>query len=518
MTNQRPNVLFVMTDQQRADTLGALGNDLIHTPNFDRLVETGVSFTNAYSQTPVCVPARYNIRTGCEPPTTDYYTNSGPGPNTGTVEERAGTYLPRAMRDRGYRTFGVGKFHTKPPYEDLGYETHLQSEELYNTVENRKERDAYGSFLADEFPEYDFLEQPHGERTEMYYMPQMSPLPAEVTVENWAADRAIDLIERDSERPFFGFLSFIGPHPPLAPPVPFNRMYDPDEMPSPIRGDIDVDHMDEQIPWMNHLIWASNGDEPVDGLRVRTLRARYYGEISYIDQCLGRVLNALEERGERENTVVCFFSDHGEHLGDHHAWQKESFFEQSANIPFVVSWPGELPAGERNDNLVCLTDLFGIATRVAGDIETRDGIDVLGLLNGETEPRERLLGYYGEPKTRQFKIMVREGDWKYIWLANGDRQQLFHLAEDPDELVNRATDDADVAARLRSAAVRDLQDHGLDQVLCDSDLDGFSFETRDCDRVHQFASWKDVDGFPEDPVDVLDSWELRSLDKFADER
>jgi choline-sulfatase len=285
-------------------------------------------------------------------------------------------------------------------------------------------------------------------------------------------------------------------------------MYDPDEMSSPVRGDVDVDHMDEQIPWMNHLIWASDGDEPVDDLRIRTLRARYYGEISYIDQCLGRVLNALEERGERENTVVCFFSDHGEHLGDHHAWQKESFFEQSANVPFVLSWPSELPTGERTDELVCLTDLFGIATRAAGDAETRDGIDVLGLLHGEVEPRARLFGYYGEPGTHQFKTMAREGDWKYIWLANGDREQLFNLADDPDELVNRVDDDPDIAACLRSAAIRDLRDHGLTEVLRDDCLDGFPFSARDRDRIHQLASWKGVDGFPNDPADVIDDWEL----------
>jgi len=134
---------------------------------------------------------------------------------------------------------------------------------------------------------------------------------------------------------------------------------------------------------MNYLIWASDGDEPVDDLCVRTLRARYYGEISYIDQCLGRVLDVLEERGNRENTVVCFFSDHGEHHGDHHAWQKESFFEQSTNVSFVLSWLGELPTGERNDDLVCLTDPFGIATQAAGDVGTRDGIDVLDLWMGK---------------------------------------------------------------------------------------------------------------------------------------
>jgi choline-sulfatase len=114
--------------------------------------------------------------------------------------------------------------------------------------------------------------------------------------------------------------------------------------------------------------------------------------------------------------------------------------------------------------------------------------------------------------------MVREDDWKYIWLANGGREQLFNLADDPDELVNRADDDAAVAARLRSAAVRDLRDQGLEEVICDDDLSGFPFGARDHDRICQFLSWKDVDGFPVNPGDVIDDWELQSLDEFAAER
>jgi len=518
MGNNRPNVLFVMTDQQRADTIRALGNDDIYTPNFDRLVESGVSFTNAYSQAPVCVPARYNIRTGRGPPVINYYLNGGPGPENETIEERAGPYLARAMRNRGYRTFGVGKFHTQPRFEDLGYDVHLHSEETYGTAEVRQERDDYGAFLAEEYPEYDFLEQPHGERTEMYYMPQMSPLPAEVTVENWAVTRAIEQIRAIDDQPFFGLVSFIGPHPPLAPPIPFNRMYNPDEMSSPIRGDPEIDHMDEQIPWMNYLIWATDGDQPVSDLRARTVLARYYGEISYIDQCLGRILDTLDDEGKRENTLVCFFSDHGEQLGDHRAWQKESFFEQSTNVPMIVSWPGELPAGERRDDLVCLTDLFSIATHAAGDVAPRDGIDLIDVIRGNSNGRDRLFGYHGIPGTRDFTMMVREGDWKYIWITNGGREQLFNLADDPDELEQRVSEDASVAERLRTAAVDELRRQGLDEAIDDGEPASVPYEKRERKRIHQMARWKGVEGFPEEPGTVLEGWSLDGADEFSSGR
>ena len=190
-----------------------------------------------------------------------------------------------------------------------------------------------------------------------------------------------------------------------------------------MRGDLETDHADEQIPWMNTLIWA----EDINDSHARVLKARYYGEITYIDACLGRILDAVEAREDGDNTVICFFSDHGDHLGDHHAWQKESFFEASTHVPFLVSWPVALPRDTTRAELVCLTDLFGIATGAAGETDTRDGIDVLGILTNGSPARDHVTGMYGEPGTPLFKIMIRNAHWKYIYLANGGRELLFNM-------------------------------------------------------------------------------------------
>jgi arylsulfatase len=497
----QPNVLYIMTDQQRFDTIAALGNPHIYTPNLDRLVRRGASFTHAYSTCPVCVPARYTTRTGCEPPTTRVFSNRHSPPVPGQADKmqgRCGEYLPHAMQRRGYRTFGIGKFHTHPWDEALGYEMHLHSEELYATPDQRQ-RDAYAAWIAREHPAFDYVEALMGERTEMYYMPQVSPLPAELTVERWAADRAVEQIAANDGRPYFGFVSFIGPHPPFAPPLPFNRMYDPDRMPNPVRGDPAVDHMDEQIPWMNAIIWAEDIHDP----HARVLKARYYGEISYIDDCLGRILDAVEARGDAENTLICFFADHGDHLGDHQAWQKESFFDAACRVPFLVSWPAVLPAGQRREELVCLTDLFGIATRAAGRTEVREGIDLLGMLAGTARPREELVGWYGEPGSPLFKVMVRSPEWKYIYLANGEREQLFSVREDLHELDNRAADCGDVVARLRATAVAACRMPGAADALEGSDLRAFPFRERERRRIYQFDRSRGVTGFPERPEDVL---------------
>lgn len=498
---KKPNVLFIMCDQMRADTITALGNPHIYTPNFDRLVKRGISFTNGYSTCPVCVPARYTIRTGCEPPTTGVYDNGAANVVEGqaaTMEGRCGKYLARTMGELGYRTFHVGKSHTHPRFEDIGFDVHLRSEELYGSPQDR-ERDAYASFIAKEHPEYDWVEGLMGERTEMYYQPQMSPLPAHLGVEAWAADRAIELIEAGGDKPYFGFVSFVGPHPPLAPPLPFNRMYNPDRMPNTVRGDITIDHMDEQIPWMNYVIWA----EDINDTQARTLKARYYGEITYIDQCLGRILDAVEASPDADNTLICFFADHGDHMGDHNAWQKETFFEASCHVPFLVSWPSRLSMGTKREELVCLTDLFGIATHAAGRTEVREGVDVLGIVEGKAKPREHLIGYHCHPETPWFRIMVREKEWKYIFMTNGGREQLFNVTEDPNELHQRLADRPDVAKRLRQVAVEALSKPNANRALDGGSLRSMEYRKRPAKRIQQFDRSRGVNGFPEHPADVL---------------
>lgn len=297
MVMKKPNILFIMTDQQRFDTIAALGNNHIYTPNLDRLVRRGVSFTNCYSNCPECVPVRANIRTGCGPDKTLIYGNVDvvkPSPDQPqTIEGRCGPYLPKVMKKLGYRTFGIGKFHTSPWDEEVGYDVHLHSEEIYFDSDQRA-RDSYASWIAREHPEYDFIEGLVGERSDMYYVPQMRPVPQELAVERWAADRTIQQINTPDDRPYFGFTSFIGPHPPFAPPIPYNRMYDSDKMPKPVKGNIQNDHTDDYIPWMNYFIFA----EDINDSQARVLKARYYGEITYLDDCIGRILDAVDTRAK----------------------------------------------------------------------------------------------------------------------------------------------------------------------------------------------------------------------------
>lgn len=492
---KRPNILFVMTDQQRFDTIAALGAPLVSTPNLDRLVARGISCTNAYSTCPVCVPARYGLMTGCEPSRTGWFGNWQPATD---ARARCGAYLPEVLAAQGYRTWGLGKFHTEPRREPLGFAVHEYSEELWPDEQTFRDDD-YVAWLRANAPAFAHLEQVHGERTDMYYIPQTRAQPAELCGEAWLAKRATEEIGRDDGRPYFGFVSFVQPHPPLAPPVPYNRMFDPEAMPAPLLGDPDIDTADDYLAWMNHAVWA----EEISPLQARQLRARYLGAIAFVDHCIGRILDAVENRHDADNTLICFFSDHGDHMGDHRAWQKESFFEASCRIPMLISWPRRWQGGRRWTYPVTLTDMFPLATAATGgDLHRRDGCDLLGSLDTGVSERARCLGMFGNPGSRHFKAMVREGDWKYLWLANGGREFLFNVREDPAESRCYGAQESATMEAMRTTLIGHLKDRELTlPALLNGKLRALPFEPFTRERIKQFG--RGITDFGQGPLPVF---------------
>lgn len=503
----KPNILLILTDQQRYDTIHALGNKKIYTPNMDRLVKRGVSFLNAYSPTPVCVPARYTIRTGCDSRNTRAFKNQiAPAVNgqKPTIEERCGQYIGKTMRNLGYRTFGIGKFHTYPWDENLGYDVHLHSEELYDNQDQRK-RDSYVKWLRENHPQYNYVEALMGERSDMYYQPQVSIVPAELGVENWAAEQAVIEINKKEDKPYFGFISFIGPHPPFAPPLPYNRMYNPDNMDNRLLSNIEIDLMDEQMKYMNQMVWA----EDMPDAHIRILKARYYGEISYIDTCLGKILDAVDNTDDPDNTLIVFTSDHGDNLGDHHSWQKECFFDTAMKIPFLVSWPKKLPQNITNNTLASLTDLFAIATNAGGSTELRDGADILDIILEKAIPRKHIVGLYGLPGSFLFKIMIRDNRWKFNYYANGNKTQLYDMLEDPNETINQIQKYPDIAKSLYQIAVQECQHPGLIDACENGNLKAFPYQERPKGRYYQFDASRGVFGYPKNPEDALKEYQAK---------
>ena len=224
-------------------------------------------------------------------------------------------------------------------------------------------------------------------------------------------------------------------------------------MPDLVYGSVEEDQLDEEIPFMRYAIWA----DAINPALARIVKARYYGEISYLDHCLGRILDAVEARPNSENVLICFFSDHGDLMGDHHGWQKQNFFEAACRVPFLLSWPALLPAGAMRNELISLADLFGIATEAAGECDVREGTNVLKMLRGECAPRDYLIGMVEPPGSHDFKLMVVTDEWKYIFMANGGREQLFNLRRDPNELSSCVASDSKIRNELHALGVQACQ-------------------------------------------------------------
>jgi arylsulfatase len=254
-------------------------------------------------------------------------------------------------------------------------------------------------------------------------------------------------------------------------------------------------------------VWADAINTPF----ARMVKARYYGEITYLDFCLGKILDRLEARVNWSNTLICFFSDHGDLLGDHHGWQKQNFFEASCRVPFLLSWPTTLPAGIVRRELISLADLFGIATGAGGACELREGIDILGMLRGQSAPRPHLAGMAEPPGSQDFKVMIVTDEWKYIFMANGGREQLFNLKRDPAERSNCVASASEVTNDLQARAVEACRVPGAMDALDGSKVRAFPFRERPRARICQFDQSRGVQGFPDKPEDALQDFDRVTL-------
>lgn len=450
MVNEQPNILLLLTDQQRFDTLCCAGNERITTPHLDALAASGVRFSHAFTPTPVCVAARMSLITGHRAGRTHWVDNGkvpGPAPELPT--------LMTLLHAAGYRTHAAGKLHFG------GRHYGLQSIDAMEEVPEVRIDDDYLRYLkAHHLPH----RYPHGIRDLLYYQPQTVDIPAEHAPNHWVAERAIDFLKdhvRYRRQPFFLWASWIAPHPPFAPCEPYASMYDPAAMPPP-------SYPDRPITSLPSPAWVHRGrldGAHLDKERMRRIRALYYGLISHVDAGIGRILQTLEALGLRDNTVVIFTSDHGDMLGDHGLSQKNVPYEPSVRIPLILRWPGRTAEGRVSHDLVGLTDLLPTVIQGA----KLDYLPEAGPL-----PEESLLfeeggglasrrdGYvidYGWGRTRW--LAVRTQTHLYALWAAGGREELYDLRTDPEQRHDLIATEPELAARLRSRALLWERQNGL---------------------------------------------------------
>ena len=407
----KPNILFLLADDQRADTIGAWGNRHIRTPNLDRLVKRGFSFRNNYcfggNSGAVCVPSRAMIMSG-----RTWFKVDG---NLANV-----TLLPEVLRAAGYATFATGKWHNGRPSLLRAFP---------------EARSVFLGGMADHtrVPVFDIVS---GEASE-------SRPAAKFSSEEFA-DAAISFLRAQrGQTPFFCYVAFTAPHDPRNPPAPYREMYY--RKPPPVPSNFLPQH-----PFDNGF--AKNIRDENLAAYPRTRRViqeqlcEYYGLITHLDEQVGRILSALEETGQTQNTLIIYAADHGLALGSHGLLGKQSVYEHSMKSPLVVAGPG-VPRGKSTHAFTYLFDLFPTmcAAAQATPPDSIAGHDLAPVWTGRMKSvRDSVfLPYTGIMRA------VRDERWKLIVYPPINYQQLFDLKNDPHERKDVARQNPRQVARLR---------------------------------------------------------------------
>ena len=411
-----PNVLLVCTDHWPAALFGGAGHPVIQTPTLDTLARSGVRFTNAYSECPVCIPARRSLMTGTTARAHGdrVFKETLPMPDLPT--------LAQTFRDAGYQASAVGKLHVYPQRDRIGFDDVLLDEEgrtQYGVT------DDYELFLGEAgFPGRHF---DHG-MSNNQYVTRPWHLPEATHVTNWATRQMSRVIKRrDPTRPALWYLSYRHPHPPLVPLQAYLDLYRDVPIDAPVCGEWARDGAG--LPF---ALQAQRADtDSLTPAGIAGARRAFYALCTHIDHQLRVVIGVLREEALLGNTIVCFTADHGDMLGNHGLWAKRLFYDPSANVPMILAGvDGDARVGHHrtDDRLVGLYDVMPTLLDLCG-LPIPPSVEGLSMV-GERR-REWYYGEIGEDASAT--RMLRDGRHKLIYYPVGNRSQLFDLASDPEE-------------------------------------------------------------------------------------
>jgi arylsulfatase len=472
------NILFLMTDQQAANTLGCYGNPFVKTPNLDRLAQTGARFDCHLSNSPVCMAARASLLTGRSPEAHGVFRNGY------EVREGILPFFSEILQQAGYRTIWNGKHHWKnqmdgvpEPGRYLGFEEHHLTDDnqmgpyfdwicqqgdqyremvtgtLFNLPPKEHKFWNGRRYISDD--EIRTMRKKHieprmfgADKSVSYWI---SPLPDELTQNAWIADRTIDTIRnhKDHSKPFFLSASFVDPHDPYNPTDRFFSELNPKDCP---KRRIKVGEHEKSPPHYQKYIRSETEHPWVNRLLRHTedewqmLRTCYFAKVNAVDYHIGRILKALEETGLRDSTTIIFTSDHGDMMGDHGMITKGDFhYDSCIRIPLLVKSP-EKPEGFVCEKPTTLLDLFPTFLDFAGIekpktlllegqslkpvVENQKGFDrdfgcveIFATVDGTHHPS-------------QWGKTIRNKKWRYTWFPGNKYGQLFDLEADPNEFSN----------------------------------------------------------------------------------
>jgi arylsulfatase len=437
-----PNILWICSDQQRYDTIASLGNSYCQTPRIDALAASGLAFTHAHCQSPICTPSRASFLTGMYPSSVHGCTNGN------DVWADAAPLVTRLLADAGYDCGLAGKLHIAGAYGrieprgDDGYRTFKWS---HDPRDQWPEGHAYRDWLADQGHDLGAMRN------------DPASIPPELHQSTWCANEAISFMSEDRESPWLMSVNMFDPHAPFDPPQSYLDRYDAEQMPGPLFRESDLENQNR----LQGVDFQNAGQTP-EQMEAKDKQARYYAMIELIDHNVGRMLDALEQSGQKENTLVIFMSDHGEMLGDHGLILKGCrFYEGLVRVPLIVAGPTVSAVGQRSDALVELTDIAPTLLELAGvdvpervqgqslvplfsdpDASHRDSVrcEYYRALKPNPEGRAQITGSYATMyRNRQHKICIYHGH---------EYGELYDLEKDPAEFDNLWDDPAHAGVRF----------------------------------------------------------------------
>ena len=434
-----PNLLVIISDEHRRDAMGCAGHRFVKTPNLDRLAARGTRFSNAYTASPMCVPTRAALACGRHVHQTGFWDSATPYDGTMT------SWMHR-LRGSGIETTSIGKLHFRSGEDDNGFSREILPMHVVGGVGWTI------GLLRDDPPAYDMtveLAADSGAGESSYTAYDRDITDAAV---DWIASRP----DAQSGRPWAGFVSFVSPHYPLTAPSEYYDLYrdaDFDAGPQPVPGHPEIRTLASFFDYEAHFTDASR----------HAAIAGYFGLTSFLDSCIGRVLTALEDSGQAQNTIIVYLSDHGEMLGEKGLWTKQVMYEASVGIPLIIAGP-DVPSNNIRTTAVSLIDIAATALDVMGlpaDPDCR-GRSLHALANEPDNEDRTVFAEYHDGGSSTGAFMVRWRNWKYVHYT-GLPPQLFDLAADPEEMSDRALDQAPDAVAARSEGARRLME------ICDAD-------------------------------------------------
>ena len=440
----RPNILLIMADQLRSDCLGVYGNKVIRTPHIDRIGSEGAVFTSAYTCTPSCTPARSALLTGLAP-----WHHGMLG-----MTRMATSYpleKPRTLAENGYYTTVVGKNHFFPIRNPHGYHQMVLDEHCSYWFDKHEsnaalaagpeERCDYEAWFWSQMP----TGNPHATGLGWNdYRGKTFALPEHLHATHWTGQTAVNFLQTyERPEPFFLKVSFIRPHSPYDPPSRWMQQYADADIPPAVAGDWASRYVPRSDD--SNDIWHGQMPPAV----IRQSRQAYYANVGFVDEQVGLILEALDQRGLLDETLIVFTSDHGDMLGDQHLWRKTYAYEPSAHIPLLMRWPtGLLSAerGQRRSEPIELRDIFPTFLEAASVpnaqelIQRMDGRSLLSLLRAQNSGWRQWIDLEHNVcySPSNHWNGLTDGRWKYIFHAQDGEEQLFDLTQDSRELHDLA--------------------------------------------------------------------------------